>query len=362
MAEILIIGAGPAGSSMAKFAAEQGFDVSIVDAGTTSTLWSKPCGNGLVKRAVDITKIKPPSGKELYAETKFVRTYSPDMSFKTDIVAPVYLINRNEFGKRIMKDAVKAGANFIEKTTFTKPIIEGGHVRGATFTNGKKNLSIRANLVVDATGYLARLKSQLPKDWPVSENPAFRWLCYRGILEVKNVKDPNYLKIYLNQDISPKGYVWNFPHGKNQINFGLGVSYKYAKDLVNNYNKLKSKLAVKKVIHEAGAPIPMSRPPLSLVGPGVLVLGDAAPTIDPTTGEGIGPSIESAYFAASKLKEVAESGWTYEASWAMNDYMRKVGANLASKDVLRELVLQVDTKTLQKFLSISKNRLSLLKL
>ncbi|MBR9689561.1 MAG: NAD(P)/FAD-dependent oxidoreductase [Candidatus Altiarchaeota archaeon] len=362
MTDILIVGAGPAGSSFAKFAAEKGFSVIIIDSGDTSTLWNKPCGNGLVERAIENTGLRPPSGKELYIKTDFVKLSPPAYNFQIKLLGGIYVINRNEFGKRILGEATSAGARFLKKTTFTKVIIENGRVVGIKARHDRKMIELRARLVVDASGFSSRVKSQLPKDWAVSENPKVNWLCYRGIVNVQTMGDLNSVYMYLDSELSPKGYWWYFPQGKSQANIGLGVLPENSKDLVKNYEKLKSLLPITGIVHEAGAPIPMSRPPLSLVGPGILVLGDAAPTIDPVTGEGIGPSIEAAYLAASKLKNIQEAEWTFEALWSMNEYMRDVGSQMASMDVVKEVLWQVDKDRIQKILSLFKNRKSMLKI
>ena len=358
MSDILIVGAGPAGSSFAKFASEKGFEVTIIDSGDFSTLWSKPCGNGLVARSIKTLGIKPPSGKELYNVAKTVKAYSPDYSFSVEFPEKTYLINRHEFGKRLMRDAIKAGAVFIENTTFLDVLIEKGRVVGIKAKNKGKTKVFRANLIVDATGASARIKSKLPKKWPVAEPTRHKAICFRGIVELKEVKDPTTLKVYTDQSMAPNSYWWNFPQGQNQINLGLGVLPEYKKDLVKNYRAILSRLPVKKIIHEAGAYIPVSRPPPSLVGPGVLVLGDAAPTIDSLTGEGMGTSMEASYLAASKLDEVAGAGWTYEASWAMNEYLRNVGATISSFDVPKEMLWQINAKKLQNLMSMFKDRLN----
>ncbi len=356
MHDIVIVGAGPAGSSFAKFSAEQGFSVAVIDTLRLEQVWSKPCGNGLVERQLSRTPLSRPRGDELYGVAKDVHVYSPDYSFRVKFREKTYLINRTEFGRRVLEEAMAAGAAFLEGTGFRKVIFRDGRVAGIVSSRGE----LRARLVVDASGSQARVKSQLPAEWPVAEKPPHVALCMRGIFRLDSVEEPETLKVYTDQSLAPRSYWWNFPHGGDMVNVGVGVmpgDYARLKEL---YRGIVARLPVRGAVQEGGAYLPVSRPPLSLVGPGVLVLGDAAPTVNPLTGEGMGPSILAAHLAAEQLPGF--DSWSHEELWAMNEYLRREGADAAAADVLKRLVWSVDAGELQGMMSLFRRKLNLLKL
>lgn len=332
--DILIAGAGPAGSSFAYFAAKQGFRVTVVDSGTMETLWSKPCGNAISKGNVPLS-LDRPKGDALKQEVDTMRLHFPRHNSYIDVKgAGGYIIDRNIFGRGVLSDAISEGAEFLEKTTVTGPIIEDGKVTGVTARVRGHNAKIHAKLVVDATGNIAAVKSKLPPEWPVSERPKHFMLAYRAIAEVKEIKEPTVNEFYMDRDMAPKSYWWFFPEGGNTANIGLGTPPDQQETLMKNFDRIMAKFEVKRIINKGGALIPVSRPPLSLVGPGILVLGDAAPTVDPMTGGGINHTIDAAEVTASKLKQVSED-WSYESLWSMNEYLRKGGSHIAAMDMVK---------------------------
>jgi geranylgeranyl reductase family protein len=348
MHDIVVVGAGPAGVSFAKFAAKKGFDVAVLDLLDFSRLWSKPCGDAVDKEIFEKVDIASPSGDEVKQKVKGLDIYAPDYSFSVRLDGPGYMINRTAMGQRVMRKAVNYGAEFFERTAFKKVILENGKVCGVVAKKDGKVLEFRSNLVVECTGDAAVVKSQLPREWPVAERTRYKMLCLRGKVMVKEVENPEYLRIYTNRKLAPKSYWWFFPEGPNHANVGLGVLPEDRGVLMMNYKKILSKFPVSKVLEESGAYVPAQRPARSLVGPGVLVLGDAAPTVNPMSGGGLSSTFLAAQVAASKLDKVAEGGWSYEAAWAMNECMRKGGDMLGAFDVVKTAFWNADEELIKK--------------
>lgn len=359
MHDIVIVGAGPAGATFAKFAAEKGFDVAVLDLLDLSRLWSKPCGDAIGKESFRNFDISLPSGREVLQKVKGIEIHAPDYSSSIRIGGPGYMIDRTAMGQRILSKAMSHGAEFFERTAFKKVIIEGGKVCGIVAKKDGKVMEFRSNLVVECTGDTAVVKSKLPKQWPVAERTRHRMLCFRGKVAVREVENSGYLRLYLDQKLAPKSYWWFFPEGPGRANLGLGVLPQDRGALMKNYREILAKFPVTGVIEESGAYVPVQRPAKSLVGPGILALGDAAPTVNPLTGGGLDSTFLAASVAASKLENVAEGGWSYESAWAMNEVMRKGGDMLGVYDVLKTAFWDMDEDKIKAGMRFLKGGLSL---
>jgi flavin-dependent dehydrogenase len=257
---------------------------------------------------------------------------------------------------------MKEGAQFFEHTAFRKVLLEDGRVTGVLASDGTRTKEFRAGLVVECTGDTAVVKSQLPAEWPVAEPVRDRALCYRGILEVGEVEEPTTIRMYTDQEVAPNCYWWFFPEGDHRANVGLGVLPRDAGMLRRSYTEIVSRFDVRATVQEAGAYVPVQRPPVSLVGPGVLVLGDAAPTVSPISGGGLESTMEASYEASKHLEEAAAGGWSLEACWPMNEYLRRGGARLAVEDVVKHAMWEGGTGFIDRGLKFLRGGLGLARL
>ncbi len=354
---IAVVGAGPAGSTFAYFAAKSGFEVKVFDIMPLSRAWSKPCGDAVGKDTFRKVPLPEPEGDEIKARIRRAHIYSPDYEFRLEIDGPGYIIDRVKYGREILEKAMDFGAEFVQKPVF-RPLIEGGRVMGIAHEGGKTG----AELVVDASGFAGVIKSKLPESWAVSEPIRHAIIAFRGIVEVEEGGEEDAIKLFLDQKLAPKAYWWDFPEGDGIRNIGLGVLPGDKAKLMPNYRKILSRYKIRRVLEERGAFDPVQRPPLSLVGPGVLVLGDAAPTVDPLTGGGMGSSMEAAYLAARALEGAAEDGFSYQALWGLNAYLRAGGAVQARNDMLKFWLWRVGEEKIKEVLKMveGKNLFSVL--
>jgi len=111
-----------------------------------------------------------------------------------------------------------------------------------------------------------------------------------------------------------------------------------------------------RVLHTGGGLVPTRRPLPTLVWRNVIVVGDAAYTVNPVHGGGIGSSMLSAAIASKHLNSALEAGSVSEDSlWQVNiDYMRAYGAKQARLDVLRMYMQKLSDED---FEWIVKNRI-----
>lgn len=345
--DAVVVGSGTGGSIAAKTVANQGFTVCMIDQKPKSSIGDKVCGDAVGKHHFDINDIDPPKGDELSREIKGVMVYSPDM-FCIDVIGEGlhgFMINRLEFGQRLLNEAVDAGAELYDRTTVLEPIIKNNFVVGVEAKNqvDKKNVRFLGSIIIDCSGLTSVLRKKIPETWIERDIEGKDVvICYREIREVSsNIDDPDYIKLYLNQQISPGGYYWIFPKEENTVNVGLGVQMK------ENFQNPKSQLyqyVLSKPFFEgsqvkkAGGGIVSTRRPIGcLVGNGIMFVGDSAFQPNPIHGGGIGPSLMAGKLAAEEGCKAIEKGIvTKEELWPYSrKFMYDYGAKSAGLDVFR---------------------------
>jgi len=121
------------------------------------------------------------------------------------------------------------------------------------------------------------------------------------------------------------------------INVGLGVIWNGLHNPRHNYDKYLRQRFNGKVLYAGGGIVPTRRPLPTMVWRNVGVIGDAAYTVNPVHGGGIGSSLEAADIVARHVGDALEQGEVSEkAMWEANiEYMRAYGAKQAGLDILR---------------------------
>ncbi|MCE4615335.1 MAG: geranylgeranyl reductase family protein [Desulfurococcales archaeon] len=344
--DVLIIGLGPAGSSLAYLLSGSGLSIAGIDMVDWGKVWGKPCGDAIGEHHFDETGIPKPSGKEIKQIVSGILVFSPSEKYYYRVKGSGYIIDRNELGKRLIKEAVNRNANVFLKTRARKPVIENGKLAGveAVTPSGEKAL-FKAKIIVDATGNTMSLRLKLPKEWPVNEplKPVDANIAYREIRELDyEIDEPDYIRIYVNQDVAPGGYWWFFPESKTTANIGLGVQggRGHPNPMFIFREKLDKREEVGRynnVYDASGSIVPTRRPANTLVWHNFIGIGDNAFTVNPVHGGGMGYAMFAAYNASIAIKEAFENGdFSAEGLWYTNiGYMKTLGAKQASLDIFR---------------------------
>lgn len=351
--DVIVVGAGTAGCLAAKTTAEAGLKVCLVERKRREEIGEKICGDALGEHHLKRVGLEKPQGSELEKRIEGIKIYSPDLETVftvkyEDYVG--YLLNRRLFGQWLLKKALDKGATLLDSMQCSEPIIEKDFVTGVLAKNLKtgENIRLKAEVVVDASGFLAVIRRKLGKEMGIENEVANEDVeaCYREIRQLKQeAENTKYCEMYLNQKVTPGGYTWVFYKGRARVNAGLGVCMrgKFPNPRNQFYKYILNRpLFEGSLLLNGGAWYDPTRRPLdNMVGNGVAILGDAACLVNPIHGGGIGPSMLSGYLSGKTIVEALEQGDASQRSlWPYNrEYMAMYGTKQAGLDVFRMLLL-----------------------
>jgi digeranylgeranylglycerophospholipid reductase len=353
--DVIVAGAGTGGTTAARFAAKKGLNVCLIDGKQREKIGDKICGDAVGNEIFDFLKINHPKNEELSCYIKGAKLYSPNLKKCISLMDPKqagYIVNRQEFGQRLLYEALDAGVNqFLDKTLALDLLYKNGNINGLRVKlKNREKINLNAKIVIDATGFYSplrkKVKNSLIEKQVLKEDTI---LCYREIINFtakdQEVQNPEYISIILDQEKAPGGYIWYFPKNKSSINIGIGTFMEYRGKVKNLYKKNVFLEYVKtrntEILSSGGGVVPVRRPLWSCADNGFMLVGDAACQVNPLHGGGIDPSMRAGYHAAnSAIHAIENDNNSINELWDYNyKIMTSFGAEFASLDLLR-IVLQ----------------------
>ena len=324
-ADVLVVGAGPGGSTVATYLARAGVDVLLLEKSAFPR--EKVCGDGLTPRGVkQLLALGIDVSGDDWLKNKGLRVVGggtslelpwPDLADFPNfgVVRP-----RRDFDQLLAELALKSGARMQEGVTVTGPVIDErtGRITGVMAkTNGEHDVRYSAPLVLAADGVSARLAIGMGiakrDDRPIGV--AVRRY-YRSETRTHDDFLESHLELWDRSDPSdPKllpGYGWIFGLGDGTVNVGLGMLNSSKAFGNTDYRKLlrtwlagigdDSSFTEERAIGPiGGAGLPMGFNRTPHYKDGLLLIGDAGGSVNPFNGEGIAYAMESAVLAAESI-------------------------------------------------------------
>ena len=331
--DVLVIGAGPAGSSTAKHAALNGADVIVID--KKSEIGApKRCAEGVSKEGLKKLKIEP-STRWVTRELSGVRLIAPNGTGvwlneeKVKLPEAGYILERKVFDKHMAMDAARAGAKIMVKT-LAKGIRREGDYLFATLETMGEEFEVKAKIVVGADGPESRMGRFL--GLKTTLKPKNMESCAQ--FEMVNVKmeDQDSIEFYFGS-VAPGGYAWIFPKGDDIANVGLGIlttetdksAYDHLLEFVKNNPSTQNAQPVE--LNIGGDPVGGMLK--ELVTDNFMLVGDAASQVNPLTGGGIIAAMEAGVYAGEVAAAAVKDG-DYSAK-KLSKYQERCEENIGVK-------------------------------
>ncbi len=348
--QIVILGAGPAGTAAALKLSQLGIRCVLIDKATFPR--DKICGDGISNQCVHVLqKWLDPTIIERFAAAKNIQidswglqvegtkgngfdiAYRPFLD-KTKEIPSGFVCKRRDFDNFLVEEVRRSPLvefyENVEITHFDRISLEkaqntegssdvgfrisevGGGQTGNGFllTDKSKNFQIQAQLVIAADGAQSRFARQI--GGIELDNKHFMASVKAYYKGVTGFHTDNYLEFYFLKDFLP-GYFWIFPLPNGEANVGIAI---ISEDV--SQRKLNLKKCLEEVIESRfkdrfknakingkieGFGLPLGSKRRKLSGEGYILTGDAASLIDPLTGEGIANALLSGVVAAEKAAE-----------------------------------------------------------
>lgn len=311
-AQVVVVGAGPAGSAAAAWAARAGRDVLVVDA--VGFPRDKACGDGLTPRAVaELERLGLGGWLDTRIRHRGLRMSGFGGEVQVDWPGPSFpstgsAVARVELDDRIRRCAEDSGVRML----LGSKVVAARHdssrrVVSLTLADGTE---VGCGQLIVADGARSPLGRTLGRRW---HQETVYGVAARGYLATPRSDDPwltSHLELRSPEGAVLPGYGWIFPLGNGQVNIGVGalstskrraeaalrllISY-YADLRRDEWGFTGEPRAV------ASALLPMGGAVSGVAGPNWMLVGDAAACINPLNGEGIDYGLETGRLAAELL-------------------------------------------------------------
>ncbi|UCG50398.1 MAG: NAD(P)/FAD-dependent oxidoreductase [Candidatus Latescibacterota bacterium] len=302
-ADAVIVGCGVAGGLLGGRLARDGFRVIVLEKRPQIGVPVR-CGEAAGSRQ-EISQFIPIDESWIVAEINAARMYAPNLTFVEKRFPGVgVMINRDEFDQALAGQAENWGADVRSHHEVTGLRWRDGRVCGVKVKRhtDKTTYDVDARVTVGADGV---------------ESFVGRWANLTGHLRAKEIHTAaeyllegegfptDTIEIYVGRKISPGGYVWVFPKGDRFANVGVGVHPKMAKngtarDYLHRFVEGHFPDAKKRRFIAGG--VSGTKPLKTMVGDGVLLVGEAGRHNNPFSGGGIMNALEGAEEAHKVLK------------------------------------------------------------
>lgn len=324
-ADVVIVGAGPAGSATAYYLARAGIDVIVVE--KSSFPRDKICGDGLTPRAV-AELIRMGIDTSSWARNTGLRAigggHTVEIPWPEVASMPNYGLAcpREELDAALIARAQEAGAHLVEETTVTAPILHerSGRLMGVKAKSRLRpgqELEFRGRLVVDAGGVAARLATSSGREKIMNRPMGVAYRTYFRSPRSHDTVMESHLELWEGaphkSNLMP-GYGWIFPLANGIVNVGLGSLSSTAKATGLDYRAMFSTW-MRNVPEEwgftpdnqigqvRGAALPMAFNRKPHYADGLLLVGDAGGMVSPFNGEGIAYAMQSGRLAADAIAQ-----------------------------------------------------------
>ena len=303
--DVVVIGAGPAGSVTARFIAEKGFSVLVLERdrepGIPVRCAEGVSHNGLIPY-IDLDK------KWICTTIEGARLHSPNgdsVDMYNNGIG--YVLDRRVFDRALADLAVSKGARLLTKADAIGLLKEDNKITGVQYRHENKIYNVNCKIVIGADG----VESQVGRwaGFDTCLNPNDLETCCQYTVNNINI-ETQLCQFYFGREIAPGGYLWIFPKSETQANIGIGIAASSAeigkgpKYYLDKFMEKNYPNASVNYIVYGGVP---TRAGNDFVKDNIMLVGDAAHQVNPITGGGLAQALIAGKYcgdtAAKALQE-----------------------------------------------------------
>lgn len=343
MKTIVIVGAGPAGSSAAYFLGKAGVPHILIDKAKFPR--SKTCGDGLAPRAcLMLERMRPDFVKNLIENGAVRSVWGGRLVSPSGHRAELFLkkpaagvqpnalsIPRRDFDFLLTEQLDPKFTDFRQGIEIRRIEREGAGFHLFLNENGQET-SLRADILIGCDGDRSIVKKTFaparldPDHYVAGIRTYFRGVC--------GLHEHHFFEFFFLKELLP-GYLWIFPLPDGSCNVGLGMLTADVSRTRSNLREILQKTLAENPLLQTrfaeaeqigkieGWGLPLGSKIGRLSGEGFLLTGDAASLIDPLTGEGVGNALYSGWLAAEAAALAVAAGRS-DARFFQKKYDRRV--------------------------------------
>ena len=316
--DVIVAGAGPAGSTAAQHASMGGAKVLLLEKDREVGVPVR-CGEAVDHEG--LVQFLQPDPKFVAAEIRNFKLIAPDGTVvKPNIDGVGYVLDRKVFDYELARMAADHGAEVVTKAYVDGLITEDGTVAGVMVQYQGERISVRSKIVVGADGVESRIGRWAGIDTTVSMHD-MESAAQVTAANVDVEQDTCYF--YFGEKYAPGGYLWVFPKGNKTANIGLGVAAdmskkKHALKFLDEF--MSENFPDASILTKLAGGVPCAETLDRITAPGLMLVGDAAHQVNPVSGGGIISGMIAGKMAGRVAAEIVKSGnmnliGKYEKEW-----------------------------------------------
>lgn len=336
--DIVVVGAGPAGSLAAQVASQQGVSVALLEKDGEIGI---PVRCAEATSEVDLQRLIDIQPEWIANYVTRARLFAPSLQgVEVPLPSRGIILNRRLFDSGLAEVAARTGAEVFTKA-YVSAVDFSSQTPLVTVNYRQEVKQIRAKIIIAADGVESRVA---------------RWAGIRTQTVLKDIEScaqylmgnlatvTDSIDFYFSSRWAPGGYAWVFPKGKHVANVGLGVNCAR----LNNHKPLALLDAFCQELLPQGTRlatvvggVPVAQTLKQIVADHLLVVGDAARQANPVTGGGILAAITAGKLAGAVAAEAIKKG-NYSAKFLLKyqrEWERTVGRDYARFYQIKEWML-----------------------
>lgn len=325
--DVLVVGAGPAGSAAAAWAARAGLDVVLADAAVFPR--DKTCGDGLTPRAIgELQRLGLEDWLRAHTVNQGLRAHGFGQTLHLPWPGGTLpdwgsAVARTELDDHLRTTAIKAGAVAVDGMRAVDVRRDGDRVSAVVFKTATGTEEIACRRLVVADGVRSPLGKVLGREW---HRETVYGVAGRSYVTSARSDDPwisSHLELRGQDGKVLSGYGWIFPLGTGEVNVGVGTLATAKrpadiaiKPLMAHYadQRREEFQLCGELRMPTSALLPMGGAVSHVAGANWALVGDAAACVNPLNGEGIDYGLETGRLVAELLAERTDRA-SLESVW-----------------------------------------------